>query len=478
MEISSVQNLCRYLISSAIQRCRKSDELCRLTILLKPFPQFRPPTVRISVSDTGVGINLEEYEALKFSSHPILASKWDGVISITTTSISDREVHNFSLNLKEVVPATRLTKLSSALKNGAKFSGTEASLSTAESLSDILADIRLYLQKIFIVKIPKVAVEFLVDNCSVPGLHSQNCVLAIDFSTLPSTATNIEHLKSGFEEYVLKHGNRLENICDSCFSNMSNVKVGAGMSSRSGSVPSKSQMVEAVVILSVVSEQILPSCCRPCGTRTEVLCFKDFAPCTLTQASLDALTSMKWKDYGLTLKSIADQDNAVLLEWESLQPNVHIDIVLHSYSRENISIIPRAGNKQTDRALIQKAMKLAFTELKEKNNGSLLSAHALKIQNYAPDLAKTMAGLILSSFDLDFQEECFSILGLQTQDVERSEVENCIKEKISSVVGLNDRKPQKSREPATFLFSDDCSVSEYLDEEYEEGEEMLCSFAM
>lgn len=66
----------------------------------------------------------------------------------------------------------------------------------------------------------------------------------------------------------------------------------------------------------------------------QVFFFKDFTPCSTTQSSLDALTSIKWKDYGLTLKSIADQDDIALLEWENLPPNVNIDIVLHSYHEE------------------------------------------------------------------------------------------------------------------------------------------------
>lgn len=66
----------------------------------------------------------------------------------------------------------------------------------------------------------------------------------------------------------------------------------------------------------------------------QVLFFKDFTPCLITQSSLDALVSIKWKDYGLSLKSIADQEGCVFLEWDSLPPSVHIDVVLHSYSKQ------------------------------------------------------------------------------------------------------------------------------------------------
>ena len=79
----------------------------------------------------------------------------------------------------------------------------------------------------------------------------------------------------------------------------------------------------------------------------------------------------------------------------------------------------------------------------------------LQIRSYAPDLAKTIAGLILSSSDLDFQGECFSLLGLQSQEVGTDIMENCIKERIVSVIEMNDKKPHKTQEAAPFLFEDD-----------------------
>lgn len=99
-----------------------------------------------------------------------------------------------------------------------------------------------------------------------------------------------------------------------------------------------------------------------------------------------------------------------------------------------------------------------------------------QICSYAPDLARTMAGLILTSNDLNFQEECISLLGLQCQEIETDNVENCIREKIISVIELNDRRPQKSRESAPFLFEDEgFEDPEFMEEEYEEGEEVLSS---
>lgn len=92
-----------------------------------------------------------------------------------------------------------------------------------------------------------------------------------------------------------------------------------------------------------------------------------------------------------------------------------------------------------------------------------------QIRNYAPDLAQTIAGLILSSSDLNFQRECFSLLGLQSQDVGTEIMQNSIKEKIVSVIEMNDKDPDKSKEIAPFLFEEDDHIQEELEAEFQES---------
>lgn len=141
-------------------------------------------------------------------------------------------------------------------------------------------------------------------------------------------------------------------------------------------------------------------------------------------------------------------------------------------------MVPSAGNRQADKTFTRKALKLALDELKETNDKALLSSHALKICNYAPDLAKTIAGLVLSSCDINFKKECFSVLGLQCQKLEASGLENCIKDKILSAIGSNDRKAQRTREPAAILFQNECFQLDFQDEDYEDGEEMFSSLKL
>ena len=101
-----------------------------------------------------------------------------------------------------------------------------------------------------------------------------------------------------------------------------------------------------------------------------------------------------------------------------------------------------------------------------------LGLFVFQIRSCAPDLAKAIAGLILSSKDSSFQGECFSLLGLQSEGVGGEIVEDCIEEKIISVIEMNDRKSNQKSELAPFLFENDSlQVLEFQEEEYEEGDD-------
>lgn len=66
----------------------------------------------------------------------------------------------------------------------------------------------------------------------------------------------------------------------------------------------------------------------------QVLYFKNFLPCTISQSSMKALQSIDWKTYGLNLGDIVEQDGVTLIEWENLPTDTHIDIVLHAYHKQ------------------------------------------------------------------------------------------------------------------------------------------------
>ncbi|KAM7468648.1 hypothetical protein LguiB_016210 [Lonicera macranthoides] len=518
---AAVRMVCRNLISFAIQRCRMLDDHCRLSIVLKSSPFSNPPVLRISISDTGVGSSLEEIHDLKYTSDSFSAEKWvfdiyltsdiasiaDGVISVATTSISDNKIYHYTINLKESAPTKRLKKLPSNSKNGAKFRHAIGHSFHAhfEESCEFLLLLKCLLRRIRRMNL-KIAVELVVDGGDVPRLRCENFMTALKiisssmeiaekiFVTLASQVGeikqnsqrygNIEMKMDGVGGYFRKNIfflltklNKFTNYhLINAFGLLNNfppiirecLKVGSGVACCTETCRTNGWVVEVVMIISESSEQTSPSCLRACGSKTEVLYFRDFSPCPIPHSSLNALTSIDWKTYGLTLRSMADQDGSALLEWENLPPHCLIDIAIHCYYKQYPSLSKQKS--QLNRTLTQKAVKLALDDLKYKNAGVLLSAHALKIRSYAPDLARTLAGLILSSNDSNFKEECVSLLGLECEEIEKEIVNDRIKERIISVVELNDRKPQRSKEAETFLFENDYfQEPDFMDEEYEEA---------
>ncbi|PON98967.1 hypothetical protein TorRG33x02_052040 [Trema orientale] len=448
--ISSPQQLALRLISSAFQRCRLSEDLCRLSLTLRESTPSDLPNLQISVSDTGIGSSLEEFLDLKLSTEAFGAhQEWDGLLIVTTTSICDDEIHSYRLSLKECVSERRLTRLPSKPKNGVKFrhesstfGGTEACLSVSKTVDVFVEEIKRFLQKMLILKIPSVAIELVVECGDTPGSRDEYLFLANECNPLPFSASNLERLKSGLEDYVLKHGNILSTQCHSCFLTPETLKVGSGMAYQTENRRNMGLVMEAVIIISEISEQT-SNCFSSSSAKTEVLYFKEFSSCTIPQSTLKALRSIDWRSYGLTLGSVENQGSNVVI------PSTRAKI-------------------QLERNLTKKAVKLALDDLRDKHAGVLLSAHAVKIRSYAPDLAKTIAGLILSSNDVDFQQQCFSLLGFQSQGVGGEFVEACIKEKIISVIEMNDKKPHRSKDVAPFLFEDDSfQEPELLDYEYE-----------
>ncbi|KAI3795971.1 hypothetical protein L1987_38632 [Smallanthus sonchifolius] len=451
MDASSIRNLCRHLISSAIQRCRISGELCRLSVSLKASPLASPPLVRISISDTGVGSCLEEFQDVKHLGDSTISelcgknSNWQyGVISIATTSVCDNEIFHYNIDLKQKDRSKQLAKLPLSSKSGATF--RHAYLPDAVLHAHYEDSCNL-----------KIGIELIVDKGNFTEHQCINAIVGNECIDLPSEE-NDACFKSSLVDYALKHGNQKECICYSCFPFRECLKTGSGVVCKSKK--NTETTIEAVVIISELSELINPSCSRVCGSKTEVIYFSDFTPGLISQPLLNALRSINWRKYGLSIKCISDEDGCAFIEWEDLPPGSHIDIAIHchhnkypSYTKLNL---PPATESTVDRNLATKAVKLALNDLKEKNNGVLLSAHAVKIRSYAPDLAKTIAGLISTSNDSKFKEECASLLGLNSHDV--ISIEDNIKQKLISVIDRNDREPQTKRmkEKEHLLFNDDC----------------------
>ncbi|KAG6397334.1 hypothetical protein SASPL_143501 [Salvia splendens] len=402
---------------------------CKVTtVVAKLNVSFNILISASTVSDTGTGNNLEEFTEMKCKNDTVLSGKWDGLLSVMTTSSSDKEIHRLKFDLKEVVASRRLVHTSYMLF---KWSLTELLIAHSQLTSlclyadsssksilrvsiivpdDLRMIIDSYANLLLICNfIQKIAIELIVES----GGGTKSYFLQNACSTPATNDVNSYNLTLGLEEYVSKHGNKLTEACHSCFSTGKNLKVGSGVACSRENHQNSGQVMEAVIIISNVSMLDQSSCSRLYGRRTEVLYFKDFSPCSMPQSSLEALNSIDWKNYGLVLKILV-------------------------FPQHDATTLPCSHSSRTDRYLTRKALKQALSDLKKRNAGTLLSERAVKICNYAPDLAKTISGLIMSSLDLNFKRECFSLLGLPSPEHEKDIVENCIKDKIISVIATND----------------------------------------
>jgi len=93
--------------------------------------------------------------------------------------------------------------------------------------------------------------------------------------------------------------------------------------------------------------------------------------------------------------------------------------------------------------IVKDALGMAMDELKERNPELFLSQRASKMKTYAPELARSISGLIMSSNDMAFKEECASILGLSPTDLHQEILDSWINKKILDIIEMTDRDPNK-----------------------------------
>ncbi|XP_031501378.1 type 2 DNA topoisomerase 6 subunit B-like isoform X3 [Nymphaea colorata] len=365
MASSSTQTLYRFLINSAIQRCRSSNRLCRVSIVVKRCLDL---DLRISVSDTGDMIDLSEFQVL--GNHEF-CGLWDGVLSIATTDVHEKEIYNYRVDAFQTTSASKFVRLPSTLKKSVEFrqvlwyfppcwffvnfgncvlgnewlfnlSGTDVSLTTKDDKDICVAWMMQFCRKMLILKIPSITVELIVEHM-VGSTSSDTLVLASEGVTLPLSTSNIERLSLGMEDYVFKHRNSTDMGCWRCYPNRENLKIGTGLAYEMENLPNDNQMVEAVIVVATVPDYSESDC------------------------SLDSVA---------------------------------------------------------------------------------------KIKKHVPELSRTIAGLILSSNDDHFTKECAVLLGIQPSDLgKEGRVESCVRERIMSIIEMNDINPRKrGREEANLLF--------------------------
>uniref|UniRef100_A0A0E0HV69 Type 2 DNA topoisomerase 6 subunit B-like n=1 Tax=Oryza nivara TaxID=4536 RepID=A0A0E0HV69_ORYNI len=186
---------------------------------------------------------------------------------------------------------------------------------------------------------------------------------------------------------------------------------------------------------------------------------------SITTSSIDRLVS-GLKDYALSHANTSDRCEACYMN------RVH--------TMSNLTILPQCADEHRLaklRHLLRKALKSALFGLKADHAEDFLSCHGQKVREYVPDLAESIAGLILSSNDQEFQDECIALLGLGSdQDLTEGAVRSCIGEKMNRIIEMNDTK-ENVEHNAPYLFECERFDEDYslLDED-DPDEDMIFDF--
>ncbi|KAG0462984.1 hypothetical protein HPP92_021460 [Vanilla planifolia] len=350
-----VREIFEILVALAIRRCRLSGSLCRLTVSLKCFRESEIASVRISISDTGVGSSLEEFRALEFGGHPPFSlDKWDGVLSITTTSINDKVIQHYRLNLQEIVSSRmRLKRLPCTSKHVGTFSGTEVCFSTEEeNIDEFVAWVVKFVQKMHVLNDHETFVDLLVENIDNHGSkHVQFLPGNRSSSATSHPMSNVECLYYGLIDYKLQQRGSVEVACSTRREDF-NVGIGNACSSRNG------RHAVDVAVLVVPLGSI--ACCLG------------------------------------------------------------------------------ASSQNTE------------------------------IQKHAPALSRTIACLITSSKDEEFQAECARLLGLEAASACNEMLELRIRDKLTETIAMNDLKHKKAKDMAPDLFQCEPVNAENCLEKYDD----------
>ncbi|KAL6873893.1 hypothetical protein ACP4OV_013975 [Aristida adscensionis] len=446
------RKLLRSLVYSAVQRCRMSELPCRLTVSVKRPADLSPLRVsgnagrgggavrRVvlphrSLSDTGVGSKLEEFLELQVLARQTPVEKWDGTLLITTTGINDEAVCRYQFNLQEEISSARFTKLATTYKNHAKFSGTEVCLflSNEADVDEFILWLVAFVRKILVLRAANLACELFVEQ--IGSSESRNVCLSEDSDDvhLSPTTSSVDRLVSGLKDHALSHGNTCDK-CEACSLNRDLLRIGTGSASNVNRRKAKGLHAEVVIVIAHTASDM--SCWMVNCPSTQVLHFEEFVPGPISQSSFDVLMSIDWQSYGFKLKGgFMDDEGHAVLEWDNMT-FARVDIAIHTYP----TAVQEWQGSQQDRHLIGKALKSALSHLKADHAGEFLSSHGQRIRGYVPDLAQSIAGLILSSSDKEFQDECVALLGVgsQHEDITEGAVESSISEKMNRIIEMNE----------------------------------------
>ncbi|XP_059066290.1 type 2 DNA topoisomerase 6 subunit B-like [Cryptomeria japonica] len=303
-----------------------------------------------------------------------------------------------------------------------------------------------------------------LDLCLEPFDNSETCCENIfmwnEGILLPKSMSKIDRLAKGTVDYRINNMQKLDNQVQGPLAFRECFKVGRG-SVYSLEANTKMEIVFEVVLVLEIAKDTNKSCSTESTIKAKALYFEEYFPNSVTVSMVQALKSVDWKNYGLHMKGIeVDNFGDASIEWEGLQTIVNLDIVLHRYKREyppenmidSVQVfrhlffykcLKRRKKAFSELVIVKNALGKALNELKENNPELFLSQRACKMKTYAPDLSRSISGLIMSSNDMNFKEECAHIVGVSLEDLCQEKLLSCINKKILDVINITDRNPTK-----------------------------------
>ncbi|MCO5548526.1 hypothetical protein L7F22_001986 [Adiantum nelumboides] len=442
---------CHAVIGDAINRCRHSDNLSRITIVVKHLENSLPlllSSFEVLVSDTGPGISHEEVSKLFYgfsSAHlthlcdaPLF---WGGEMVILTSELLETEIRQY--HVRDAFNQATVMQLRSLSKDSGRFSGSSITVKFKGYPRELLLYICDICRQVKILMLKTVAVEVCVERLTSESTVSEDVLLICEGLTLPTECSSLDRLSVGVAGYASRSLN----------SNRSSPKIGKALAASSESSTETFWLFEACIAVTEAMENGGISMDTELS-ETTILFFQDFISTAVTPTIVQTLkTKVNWESFGLQVKDVQlKETGTAIIQWEGPTRLQSIELALHRY--RNCQTKTASWSREV--SVCKRCVEDALTDLKHENPHLFMSHRSSELQKYVPDLSSCLSKLISSSFDVAFKATCAQILGLVSTDF--NEVESCIRAKVLQVV--EDLDMQSSKEQKKLANNKNCSEHE------------------
>ncbi|MCO5575730.1 hypothetical protein L7F22_029533 [Adiantum nelumboides] len=443
---------CHAVIGDAINRCRHSDNLSRITIVVKHLENSSPSLLssfEVLVSDTGPGISHEEVSKLfhGFSSTHLThlcdaPLFWGGEMVILTSELLETEIRQY--HVRDAFNQPTIMQLRSLSKDCGRFSGSSITVNFKGYPSELLLYICDICHQIKILMLKTVAVEVCVERLtSSESTVSEDVLLICEGLTLPTEHSSLDRLSVGVAGYASRSLN----------SNGASPEIGKALAASSESSTETYWLFEACIAVTEATENGDTSMDTELK-ETKILFFQDFICTAVTPTIVQVLkTKVIWESFGLQVKDVQlKETGTAIIQWGGPTRLESIELALHRYR----NCQTKAASWLREVSVCKRCIEDALNDLKHRNPHLFMSHRSSELQKYVPDLSRCLSKLISSSSDVAFKAICAQILGLVSTDF--NEVESCIRAKVLQVV--EDLDMQSSKEQKKLASNKLCNERE------------------